>query len=1245
MFIIILLISVMSLTAWNQAYFKGTSSSWDGVSMNLNTETQLWELRQTFENGDGNGDARFKIDRYGDWQENYPDADYIVENNTTYDITFNDISKEINVTKVGGTVDTWYFRGTSNNWDSAVMVLNTVTGNYETTQTFGDSNPRFKICFDTDWNEAYPDADFIAPSNATVTIIFDPVSKDISLLAGITKPTVSITPETGIYTDDSIYVTVGALGDDLTDSKYRVNSGSWVDFILAENINVDMTGLSDGQTKSLSVYAANSAGVSEETYTYTRKIAGTDIVTYFDNSNDNWSDVYIYAYTDDGDTVVYTETWPGDLMVSDGGSWYKKSLESISGLKVIFNNNAGSQIPGSGQPGTLRETTGWYNGEWSDTDPRVDTTAPTVTANPGAGNHEVSVLDVILAATDNSDLNPVIYYTVDGSTPTESSSVYSSPIEVSDLGDGIDVTIKVIASDISDNISEVYTFEYSLGDDATSPVITSSPEAKRYGSTQYVTLSITDNRDQNPVIYYTTDGTTPEQTSEYIYNGETITITTDKTIKVLGVDSFGNIETKDLNYYIGTVSTTRFDPRQESIYFLLTARWFDGDESNSVGDEWCSYTEERANDSITDDGFTGSEDVTWRGDFKGLVEKMDYIKALGFTTIWITPVVENRSPLAYHGYHGWDFTKEDDRLVSEGYDFQRVVDEAHSRDMKICLDVVINHSGRMGIKDKSEIKYATDDSLYPSPDEWAGWEYDENAYQNGQSQNFPNGWEYDGLTSPGTIDGVAVPPNARIGDLRPFTPVDLIMYPYLFAVGEDGYMKYQWPTTESYVNTIDNWSGGDLTLEEYENRPEQWHRAYMNGFDDSGMFDKYPEANLRSIHADCPDLNTESTEVQEYMLEAYYRYIDMGVDMFRVDTTMHVDKKTVNNMYWPQLLDRAEKAKDARGGADFFIFGEVANFVNNLSDKPPELQQPNYTWDETVTGSGDSVNHLLDGNNYRTPDYSHKSPSADDPYHVSTIDLISHNGFADGSFEAYRRAKQNDYAYNDATFLTWYTDSHDYGPNKGETRWDGDFAAAWSMLFTFRGIPIVYYGSEIRFAAGKPNDWPGGGGAGTEMSLEKTGRAYYGYDLAGNVTASDFGEYTADGKVAETLDAELSQHLMGLNKIRLAVPALQMGQYSTDGHSGGWAGYKRRYTGINKITGESMDSYALVGVGQGTHSWSGILDGDYVDCVTGNQITATNGNVSFSVNNGGDAGLGVYVLKGLATSAPGKIDQNSPFLK
>jgi pullulanase/glycogen debranching enzyme len=86
-------------------------------------------------------------------------------------------------------------------------------------------------------------------------------------------------------------------------------------------------------------------------------------------------------------------------------------------------------------------------------------------------------------------------------------------------------------------------------------------------------------------------------------------------------------------------------------------------------------------------------DPAWRGDFQGLIDKLDYIKALGFSAIWITPVVENASGYDYHGYHAIDFTQVDPRLESEGATFQDLIDAAHDKGMKIIQDIVLNHSG------------------------------------------------------------------------------------------------------------------------------------------------------------------------------------------------------------------------------------------------------------------------------------------------------------------------------------------------------------------------------------------------------------------------------------------------------------------------------------------------------------------------------------------------------------------------
>ena len=96
----------------------------------------------------------------------------------------------------------------------------------------------------------------------------------------------------------------------------------------------------------------------------------------------------------------------------------------------------------------------------------------------------------------------------------------------------------------------------------------------------------------------------------------------------------------------------RTDFRDETIYFAITTRFYDGDPSNNT---YCwSGTKNVA-----------MQDPEWRGDFKGLIERLDYIKALGFTAIWITPIVQNASGLDYHGYHAMDMSRVDQRYLSD----------------------------------------------------------------------------------------------------------------------------------------------------------------------------------------------------------------------------------------------------------------------------------------------------------------------------------------------------------------------------------------------------------------------------------------------------------------------------------------------------------------------------------------------------------------------------------------------------
>ena len=163
----------------------------------------------------------------------------------------------------------------------------------------------------------------------------------------------------------------------------------------------------------------------------------------------------------------------------------------------------------------------------------------------------------------------------------------------------------------------------------------------------------------------------------------------------------------------------RGDFREETIYFLMTARYFDGDSSNN-------YRSPDPNNKNPE------SDPDWRGDFKGLIEKLDYIKALGFTAIWITPVVLNKSGYDFHGYHAYDFNKADPRLESSGYNLQKLIHELHRRDMKLIVDIVVNHSGNWGTKGLFEPK--NDPNLNPHQ------QYMDRVKQLFSSKYYHDGW-------------------------------------------------------------------------------------------------------------------------------------------------------------------------------------------------------------------------------------------------------------------------------------------------------------------------------------------------------------------------------------------------------------------------------------------------------------------------------------------------------------------------
>ncbi len=116
----------------------------------------------------------------------------------------------------------------------------------------------------------------------------------------------------------------------------------------------------------------------------------------------------------------------------------------------------------------------------------------------------------------------------------------------------------------------------------------------------------------------------------------------------------------------------------EVLYFAMTDRFHNGDPNND-GDV----------DPSEPERFHG-------GDWKGITQKLDDLKDLGATALWISPVTKNDRDFfgkdGFHGYWPQDFQKTEPSFGSME-DLKELIKEAHDRDMKVVIDLVLNHTG------------------------------------------------------------------------------------------------------------------------------------------------------------------------------------------------------------------------------------------------------------------------------------------------------------------------------------------------------------------------------------------------------------------------------------------------------------------------------------------------------------------------------------------------------------------------
>ncbi|AKT51310.1 alpha-1,6-glucosidase [Arsenicicoccus sp. oral taxon 190] len=292
---------------------------------------------------------------------------------------------------------------------------------------------------------------------------------------------------------------------------------------------------------------------------------------------------------------------------------------------------------------------------------------------------------------------------------------------------------------------------------------------------------------------------------------------------------------------------------RERFYFVMADRFANGSTANDTG----GLTGGRLQTGFdpTDKGFYHG------GDLAGLQQRLDYIKGLGTTAIWLTPSFKNRpvqgsgadASAGYHGYWVTDFTQIDPHLGSNA-EMKQLVAAAHAKGMKVYFDIITNHTADV-------LDYAQKQYSYVSKAQ--------TPYKTASGQPFDDR-DFIGRAFP------AMSPETSF----PYTPV--------FRSEADRTVK-----VPAWLN--------DPTM--YHNRGDSTYAGESSTYGDFVGLD---------------DLFTERPEVVRGMGDIYASWVDLGIDGFRIDTVKHV-----NLEFWQQWSPAILAHAKAVGRKDFFMFGEV----------------------------------------------------------------------------------------------------------------------------------------------------------------------------------------------------------------------------------------------------------------------------------------------------------------------------------
>jgi glycosidase len=501
------------------------------------------------------------------------------------------------------------------------------------------------------------------------------------------------------------------------------------------------------------------------------------------------------------------------------------------------------------------------------------------------------------------------------------------------------------------------------------------------------------------------------------------------------------------------LSTHVQDWRDEVIYQIVVDRFANGDAGNDFNLDPTSLSH-------------------WHGgDWQGVEDHLDYIQALGVTTLWISPVVKNVDSdggfAGYHGYWTQDLTAPNPHF-GDVPALRRLVAAAHQKGLKVILDIVTNHLGQLFYYDINMNGQPDDQVQGGGCDKWDNPADTSNLYPDYSSTN----------PTCVVLDG-----QAGIFHLSEMDPQFSASGP----VQASSSLGYAGPAPIVFLE--------DLTTNQMPPLPRLFQDP--EAFNRRGGIVNYSIGD-QLLHGDFPggfkDLATTRCDVKQALVDVYATWVETAdFDGFRIDTVKHVEPE-----FWRYFSQKVRSRLAKQGKTNFFMFGEAFDgddvLVGSFTKNGPSPQMPAAPQDvlgapdldqeqSCVTDGEPLTGDMLDSVFYF-------------PQYYTVVSAVLRDSGATTQIEALWNARQTNWGsvpaqggigVAPASVPVNFLDNHDVGrflfsqsfhvdqtdlANGVLTQADFDAVRkaklqnALVFLFTERGIPSVYYGDEQGFEGG-----------------------------------------------------------------------------------------------------------------------------------------------------------------------------------